>query len=214
MRPSLLLTLSALTSCLVREVTAAPLAPTDTWSSFSTFLVQPVKLGARELVVHDCSHVRVGARVRLSFGSEEEEEGSVASVECNSQRLATPPAALALAAAPDCAYAASQTDGTPPQLSAKCREMMQAALRVPGLAQSYREASKAASSTHAAALAADGPSANALLPATLEEGGVRGVRLLQGEGGGARTAGVVTLAAGVLFERLQQLQLRHRLLVL
>ena len=209
MRPSLLLTLSALTSCLVREVTAAPLAPTDTWSSFSTFLVQPVKLGARELVVHDCSHVRVGARVRLSFGSEEEEEGSVASVECNSQRLATPPAALALAAAPECAYAASQADGTPPQLSAKCREMMQAALRVPGLAQSYREASKAASSTHAAALAADmANNANALLPATLEEGGVRGVRLLQGEGGGARTAGVVTLAAGVLFDHSANVTLR------
>ena len=43
---------------VVRSSAAVPLAPADTWSSFSTLLMQPVRAGERELVVP--SHLGYG----------------------------------------------------------------------------------------------------------------------------------------------------------
>ena len=70
---------------LLLVVTIPLVAAGDTWSAYKTSLLQPVRVGARELVVQDCRHFTVGSRVRISFATEEEEEGSVSAVSCSDE---------------------------------------------------------------------------------------------------------------------------------
>ena len=135
---------------------AAPL-PRDTWSSFSTVLTQPIVAGSKELYVDDCRHIRVGGRVRISFATDEEEEGSVVGVECASASSSSS-AAIAAAEQQQQQLAASAADcdisADAEELSDRCKQILQAALHVPGVADSYRAA---AHSRGIAALSAASP---------------------------------------------------------
>ena len=202
---------------------AAPL-PRDTWSSFSTVLTQPIVAGSKELYVDDCRHIRVGGRVRISFATDEEEEGSVVGVECASASSSSS-AAIAAAEQQQQQLAASAADcdisADAEELSDRCKQILQAALHVPGVADSYRAA---AHSRGVAALSAASPKyqqqqQGALvpdstgLPPAPNRRRIRGLAKLLGKvdedaAAPVHAPGVITLSAGVLFGHSANVTLR------
>ena len=195
------------TLCVLLAAASAASAPTqDTWSSFNTALLQSVRRGERELIVQDCRRFRVGGRVRISFASEEEEEGSVASISCSHADREGVDAPALTAADDDCNLAALAEGGNAAatataQTTERCKAARAAALSIPGLAASYRVAARTGARDPAAR------HAGALLPergvGATGPSGVHGAATLRASEGvrveSVGVPGVVTLAAGVLF---------------
>ncbi|KAL1526391.1 hypothetical protein AB1Y20_015104 [Prymnesium parvum] len=129
---------------------------------FHAQLLEPLRHGATSLVLSDCAHAYVGQRLRLGQVGGHEEEAEVLSLRCNAGDAAGVKAAQLLAPAADpCDLAAlgvkpaDEGDSSalvkvspadqihekePPKLPERCRAMLEAARRVPGLEDSYRKA--------------------------------------------------------------------------
>uniref|UniRef100_A0A7S2BFZ6 EGF-like domain-containing protein n=1 Tax=Haptolina brevifila TaxID=156173 RepID=A0A7S2BFZ6_9EUKA len=188
----------AATACLA--VSSSPQPRSGAWVT-ETMLLERVERGSRTLLIANCSGIEKGSRVRLSFAGEEEEEGSVAALSCPSPGLSRFPAAARADAEPPCDLAAlgwKSPDGLDGEAAdafrlpssggavvpARCQQLLPAAQRVPGIAESSYQAAQ-----RTAKLSTGG--GNALLPAA----GPEGAEVQQQR----PVPGVLTLAAETLF---------------
>lgn len=115
-----------------------------------TSLAERALRGSKTVVVRDCQSVQVGGRIRISVGSAEEEEGSVASIRCLSPGMARSPTILSESPCDLTALAWTQSihqdgEGGVSSSHVQCQRLLEVAKRAPALADSYRSARQSSS---------------------------------------------------------------------
>ena len=131
---------------------ATALRGAATESDSDAQLLEPARAGETMLVLSDCSRVARGQRLRLGRGGAAEEEGEVISLRCPSALAASSATAADPAFGRPKPCEAADVDSQP----AHCREILEAASRLPGLADSYRAAKRAKLQLAAGALQPEG----------------------------------------------------------
>mmetsp|Transcript_18872 Transcript_18872/g.48236 ORF Transcript_18872/g.48236 Transcript_18872/m.48236 type:complete len:557 (+) Transcript_18872:24-1694(+) len=213
-RLSLVVLLLCCLSALLRAERLSPdttTTPTPGAWVMRTTIAERVRRGSRTVVVADCRGVEVGGRARLSVGRAEEEEGSVASLYCPTSGIAANGKTASEAPCDITALGWTSPDGldgkatdvmTPLGAGAgdavpvRCRALLAAAARVPGLAESYRSAQRTSDKLRGGGAP--------LQPEVAAGGTAVGAAVQTPQPDTPPMSGVITLAAPTLFEHTPQ----------